>query len=439
MALLPSRPLRWDIYQEHFSEAAWLWGQWSAALDSPLYSLDEVAAGLEERLLAHLDGLVLGGLPVAEELLLPALAGEDLGEVAAAAWTLLQAEEADHQDAVIDRLAGADPPVQAAIWRALSLSPRADISRLLPLWHEGSPATQAGVLDIFAPREPDWVRERLDPAFRSGDPQLVAAGLRVVRSSRNRDFLEHVRLALGHPHPEVQREAMTAGLALGLKETWALCRSLALGQGAACRLALGLLSVSPDVKDRAIVAQRLSDPEIREHAVWALGFCADVKAVDLLVQAMSDPTVAKLAGEAFTAVTGASITGDLARAGEPTSPEVEEVHDEDPAPAALPADLLREPHAENVAKWWSKARSKYHPVIRYLQGQPRTTDALRAALSSAPTWRREILWTELAVSLVSPPKCDLWDWARNQLKQLAQVRPVVVDRKMQAQHQQTLR
>lgn len=434
-----SRPLRWDIYQEHLSEAAWLWGAWADALDSPAYSLEEVAAGLEERLLAHLDSLVLGGAPVAEELVVPALASDDPGEVGAAAWVLLGAEDADRQDPAFERLASADPPGQDAIWRALSLSPRADISRLIPFWFEGSPATQARVLDIFAPREPDWVRERLDPVFRSGQPELVAAGLRTVRSSHNAAFVEHVRLALGHPHPDVQREAMSTGLSLGLKETWALCRSVALTQGRPARLALGLLAVSPDAKDRAMVAERLSDPDAREHAVWAMGFCADVKAVDLLVQAMSDPTAAKLAGEAFTAITGAPIAGGLAKSGDSTGPEVDEVKDDDPIPVGRPTDLLREPQVDAVARWWSKERSRYHPVIRYVQGQPRTTDALRAALVSAPTWRREILWTELAISLVSPPKCNLGDWARNQIQQLNQIRAVVVDRRMGVQHQQTLR
>ena len=39
----PVRPILWDIYEEHFSEAAWLWGEWEQSLDSPLYSLGDVA------------------------------------------------------------------------------------------------------------------------------------------------------------------------------------------------------------------------------------------------------------------------------------------------------------------------------------------------------------------------------------------------------------
>src|SRR6185369_14237639 len=58
MPAAAKRP-RWDILEEHLAEAAFLWEQWELALDAANYSLDEVAAGPEERLRAHLDALVL--------------------------------------------------------------------------------------------------------------------------------------------------------------------------------------------------------------------------------------------------------------------------------------------------------------------------------------------------------------------------------------------
>ena len=440
MAKAPARPILWDIYEEHFLEAAWLWGEWEQSLDSPLYSIADVAVGPEERLLAHLDGLALGGAPVAKKLLLPALTSEDLGEVAAAAWALVQAEDADHQDAVVAALAAAPPPVQATIGRALWLSPAADISRLLPLWNDGAPAVRALILDIFGPRDPQWVRERLAPLFRTGHPPLVAAALRAVRRTRDREFADPVRSALQYPHPEIHREILTTGLALGLKETWGLCRSIASAPGENRRLALGLLAVGPDAKDRDFVRAQVADPQASRDAVWALGLCADVKAVDALVQAMSNPETAKIAGEGFTAITGVPLVGALAKPGETAGPDVEEVGLDAPPPVVRPDDFLPEPNPEAVAQWWNQERGRYHPVVRYIEGQPRQTDALRTAQTTATTWRREVLSTELTISLVSAPRVELRDWARNQLRQLAQVpKPVLADRKLLAMHQQTLK
>src|SRR3970040_2093467 len=56
--------LFWEVQQEHLDGAAFLFTRWEHALRSPLLTLREVATGVEERLLAHVDGLVLGGEPV---------------------------------------------------------------------------------------------------------------------------------------------------------------------------------------------------------------------------------------------------------------------------------------------------------------------------------------------------------------------------------------
>jgi len=186
------KQLLWDIFEEHLDEAAFLWGQWERALDAANYTLAEVASGPEARLLAHLDALVLGGPEVAEELLLPALAGEEPGLVAAAAWALVQAEPAaheggvDHQDAVIAALVGGGPPASAAIARALRLSPRADLGRIARLWREGAPAARAVAFDLIAPNEPAWAREQFEPVLGGADAPARASALRALRRAPDR-------------------------------------------------------------------------------------------------------------------------------------------------------------------------------------------------------------------------------------------------------------
>jgi len=421
--MTPSRPIPWDIYEEHLNEAAWLWGNWEQALDSAVYALGDVAVGPEERLLAHLDGLVLGGQPVAQKLLVPALAGDDLGGIAAAAWALVQAEDADHQDAVIDALASAEPPAQIAIGRALYLAPRADVSRLLPLFNSGPPPARALIFDVFGTREPGWVREHIDPAMRSGQPPLMAAALRAIRNLHERELLGYVDLASQSDDIAVRLEAMRTGLAFAVKTAWTECRTFAGGTGELSRLPLGLLATSPDPNDRAFVRGKALEPDAGMHALWALGFAGDADSADLLVQAMADKKKARVAGEAFSAITGLAIAGPLAKAGETQGPDVEEVADEDPPPAVQPEDFLPEPQVEAVKKWWDKERRRLVPGTRYTAGHPRSPATLRTAFLTAGSWRREVLLIEMAASVanlpkVSPPKVDLKGWAREQIKQL---------------------
>ena len=424
--MTPARPIPWDIYEEHLNEAAWLWGNWEQSLDSAVYALGDVAAGPEERLLAHLDGLVLGGQPVAQKLLLPALAGDDLGGIAAAAWALVQAEDADHQDAVIGALSSAESPAQAAIGRALYLAPRTDVSRLIPLFNTGVPLVRAIVLDVFATREPGWVREHIDPAMRSGQPPLVAAALRAIRNLHERELLGYVELAAQSDDIAVRLEAMRTGLAFAVKTAWNECRIFAGGIGDMCRLPLGLLATSPDPNDRAFVrgkALNADDADVGMHALWALGFAGDADSTDVLLQAMSDEKKSRVAGEAFSAVTGLAIASEFAKPGETQGPDVEEVADEEPPPAVHTEDSLPEPRVEKVKKWWDKERRRFVPGTRYVGGQPRSPATLRTAFLGGGTWRREVLLIELAASManlpkVNAPKVDLKAWAREQMKQL---------------------
>jgi uncharacterized protein (TIGR02270 family) len=418
-----SRPIPWDIYEEHLNEAAWLWGNWEKSLDSAIYALGDVVVGPEERLLAHLDGLVLGGQPVAQKLLVPALAGDDLGGIAAAAWTLVQAEDADHQDTVVDALAAAEPPAQAAIGRALYLAPRADISRLIPLFHDGAPHLRAMVLDIFGPREPDWVREHIDPAMRSGQPPLMAAGLRAIRNLRERTLLDWVAVASQSDDIEVRLESMRTGLSFAVKTAWNECRTFAGGSGEVSRLPLGLLTTSPDPNDRAFVRAKAQEADAGLHALWALGFAGDADSADVLVQAMADAEKSRVAGEAFSAITGLSIAGEMAKPGETQGPDVEEVGAEDPPPAVRTEDSLPEPQVEKVKKWWEKERRRFVPGTRYCGGQARSPASLRTAFITGASWRREVVLIELVASVanlprVNPPKVDLKSWAREQLMQL---------------------
>ncbi|MGB1015448.1 MAG: hypothetical protein ACPG4T_15030, partial [Nannocystaceae bacterium] len=45
----------WDVVEEHFDEAEFLYEQWGSSAKSALYTLEELVSGPESRLEAHLD------------------------------------------------------------------------------------------------------------------------------------------------------------------------------------------------------------------------------------------------------------------------------------------------------------------------------------------------------------------------------------------------
>jgi uncharacterized protein (TIGR02270 family) len=419
MILRTSRTIRWDIYEEHLDEAAFLWGQWERALVAAGVTLDDVAAGPEARLLAHLDGLVLGGSNVADELLLPGLERDDPGRNAAAAWGLVQAEhETDHQSAVIDAIANGAEASRGAVARALELAPRADLVRIAELWPALSMPAQAAVLDLLASRAQDLARPLVAPSLRQGDPPLAAAALRALRRIPDRALLGGVEDALYADDPGVRAEAIATGVALGSREAWEACRATAAGPGDGRRLPLGLLATSTEPRDRAIVRAFASDGEAKRHAVWALGFAGDVEAADVLVEATEDEAVAKIAAESLSAITGLVLGRNLIQPGTTQGPDVEEVGEDDPPPVVRPEDHLLAPKVSAVAAWWRRERARFRPGVVHIQGRPRTPETVHAALGTARMWRREVLWLDLARTTGAPPKVHLKAWTADQRRQL---------------------
>jgi uncharacterized protein (TIGR02270 family) len=417
------RPIDWDLLEEHLEEAAFLWGEWEGALVAANYTLGDVGVGPEARLLAHLDGLLLGGRPVADRLLVPALADDEPGRIAAAAWVLVQAEDVtagagDHQDAVIAALVKGEPPARAAIARALRLAPRTDLSRVAQLWHQSAPELRGVALDLLRVGEPGWTKEKVEPILRGDDSPTRAPALRALRAAPDRALVGLVQDALATELPEVRREALSTGVVLGLQATWDQCRLLAMRGGEASRFPLALLASSRRPQDRSVVLALAQDSGMRRNALWALGFAGDQESADVLVEATSDPEVAKLAGEALSAITGVAIEGGLATPGE--TQVGEEVADDEPPPAIQPEDHLPLPNTAAVKEWWQRHRSEFPPGGRHLFGQPRTNEAMRAALATAPMWRREIIALELAAATSAAPVVDVKAWTRDQWRALAE-------------------
>jgi uncharacterized protein (TIGR02270 family) len=420
MPAAPLRALPWGIHAEHLEEAGYLWGQWEEALVAANYTLGEVAAGPEARLLAHLDGLVLGGRPVADKLLRPALAGDEPEGIAAAAWALVQSEAGagDHQDAVLAALVNGAPPARAAIARALRLSPRTDLSRVARLWNDGSPELRSVVFDLLGAGEPSWTHAHLEPVLRGGDSLPLAAALRALRQAPVRALVGCVEEALKTELREVRQEAMITGIVFGVPAAWDVCRRTALRAGDRSRLALALLATSSRPADRAVVLALAREPKVRRHAIWALGFAGDVEAADALVAATADEAVAKAAGESLAAITGVAIEGALRTPGETKGPGVDEVGDDEPPPVVHPEDHLPLPNPVELKSWWQRERARYAPGARHLFGQPRTSEALRAALTTATMWRREVMSLELAAATSAAPVVDVKAWSRDQWRAL---------------------
>jgi len=406
-------PPIWDVVEEHLDEAAFLWTQWEAALASPRYAIAEVAAGPEERLVAHLDGVAVAGEAADERLLVPALTGRDPGRVAAAAAVLAAAGRL----APVRAAVRADAPGAAgAIARALGLALSAGAEPALVRWlDDADPAAQAVALDALAFRgaapAPD-VRALLAAA----DPKLRAAVLRAspILGDGARQAVE---ASLDDADPSIRDAAVEAGLRLGLRSAWAACQRAA-DAGRPTALALEVLAASGEPADVERIAAAARVPVLRRAALFAAGLSGTVRGADLCAAHLEDEQVARTAAEGIWAVTGLAVEGVYA-AREPEGAEepVPLAAEKLDSPALPPEDAaLPFPDAEMISLHWRDARGRLAPGPRLLFGAPWAAEGALRAFAQGPTRRRHALARELSVRSRGEWRADTRAWARDQLR-----------------------
>uniref|UniRef100_UPI0013D75EB1 TIGR02270 family protein n=1 Tax=Myxococcus vastator TaxID=2709664 RepID=UPI0013D75EB1 len=384
-----------DVLEEHLDEAEFRWLQWERALAAPGFTVDETATR-EERLLAHLEALE--DESALDTVLRPAFDSEEAPRVSAATHALLGLGQVDE---VLVRLRGAEAPTRAAMLRALEVSETPGLaSRLHELLKLEDTALQAGVLETLAFRQ-EAPAELLARFFTHDEPRARIAALRGALALPEETVRGHLPALLDSAHPGIRAAAMEAGLTSRVRLAWETCRREVQAPGAHAREAMVLLALGGDEAETTLLVDLLEPTELRAHALWALGFSGRVAAMESCVNHLAVPEVARLAGEALSAMTGLRLEGAFALPpgerpeGAPVPPEEEESLDADLTPR--PEDDLPWPDVAAVKDWWARNHARFVKGTRYLQGQPFSGPALVEALESSPMRRRHVLARELAI------------------------------------------
>ena len=133
-------------------------------------------------------------------------------------------------------------------------------------------------------------------------------------------------------------------------------------------------------------------------AVVGAGALGDPAAVPWLLEQMTIPELARVAGEAFSMITGADLAyEDLDR----KKPEdFEAGPSEDPADddVAMDADeRLPWPDVQRIEAWLAKRRGEFAPGVRHLLGKPVTEEWMERVLRVGKQRQRAAAALELAI------------------------------------------
>ena len=399
----------WDVVEEHLDEAEFLAEVWHVNLDSPAYLRDEFEKGPQERLMAHVDGLVVGGDEVRTELLEAALADEDTERwrAAAAALALLETPSSQVSAQLFSGLDERPEEVREGVVAALAMSERADIDVRITdaLKKDGELAHRTALATIGGQRGVN-PGNLVDDLLQSGDAPAKAAAVSMLAFG-DRRYLNWVEHCLADPDPALQWSAIRSGLIMGSGPAWQTVGKLGLAAEPDPD-AMVLLATLADARIAERMCDRLTDEEEHRAAiVHALGYSGRRSAMEACLALLGDETVGPLAGEAFASMTGLPLDDDTYwdDVEEPDDPDLEDEDldaelEEDDGEEDLevkPEDELRIPKPDAIAQWWNEKQARFNPKLRYIAGRPADQAAIAHALSVLPLRRHHAFAFELLV------------------------------------------
>ncbi|OJH41953.1 TIGR02270 family protein [Cystobacter ferrugineus] len=409
-----------EVLEEHLDEAAFRWLQWERALEAPNFNLQETATQ-EEQLAAHLHGLVLGNQTAADSFLWPALGSGESTRITAAAYALLAQGQVE---AIVNFMKGDAPEAREAVRRAVELSGAPGLGiQLAPLLKRDDPCLQAQVVEALVFRH-EAPLEMLTRAFMYDEPRARIAALRESPPLPGDTVRRHLPRLLESKHPGIRAAAMEAGLTSRARIAWEACQQAVHARSAHTPQAMVLLALFGTDADTALLVEALETQQLRPHALWALGFSGRVLAMEACLPYLEVPSVARLAGEAFSAMTGLRLEGAYALPpgeqpeGAPPPPEQQEDMEANLVPK--PEDDLPWPCIGAVRHWWKEARLRFEVGGRYLDGHLLQGPVLLNALTHGPMRRRHVLARELAIRSQGQHRVPTRAFTQRQFAALAQ-------------------
>ncbi len=397
-----------------------MWLLRDAATRAPHYRLADLAA-TDERLESYLDALRVARRPgwtIAAQAMGEPMAGP--GEVFVAATLAFGEGDEGRAEAVITAtLAAEDRPRAAAA--ALSWIP----------WAKASPWSER----YLASADPIVARiglaaaaaHRRDPgpvlaaALERGDLALRRRALRAAGELGRVDLLGEVREALADDDPGCRFEAAWSACLLGADgaRAEATLRALVKDGHPAAERACAMTARRLGAKSLGDARAYLLGLANRRMAVKGAGALGDPALLPWLLDVMENPSLRRVAGEAFVMISGAPAEGDLvsprpagARSGPSEDPEDDDV-------ALDPDDALPWLRPEAARAWLDRRAGAFAPDKRYLLGQPIAAPWLGEALLRGAQRQRAAAALELSLANAGAPLFEVRAPALRQIEALA--------------------
>jgi uncharacterized protein (TIGR02270 family) len=389
-------------------QCAFLWLQRSNAVSEPNLRLLDLVR-LDERVEAHVSSLRVAGTQfrnVESEV----LASGEAGAFFVAATLAIERGDPAAQERIVDlahkgaqNTAGQRYEAAYDPWRGLvSALAWVDWSRVARAtgWLLQGPQPRMQWLSIAASGARRSTRDaRLETALANADPLVRARACRTTGELGLTDLMAYIAPGFRDDDPECRYWSAWAAARMGAAGPLDLLAEIAWQGGQRAEQALDILLRRLEVQRANAWLRNLAGlPDSRRSVIRATGVIGDPIYIPWLIERMNEPAATRLAGEAFSMITGVDLAyRDLDirppadfQSGPNDDPEDENVAlDED--------DRLPWPDPAKVGDWWTKNKARFSAGTAYFLGKPKASADWLGALSDAFQRQRRAAALELAI------------------------------------------
>jgi uncharacterized protein (TIGR02270 family) len=390
------------VIAQHAEDAAFHWLLRDAAVCAPHYSLDDLVK-LDNRLDAHIDGLRIAG-DAGWKICQEQLGWEEPGEVFVAAVLAFASGHKARIQAVLEA-GSASRELSRGLVSALGWLPYQQaetyIQQLLTV--ESLDLHRIGIAAYAVHRrDPGYP---LTAALSGDDPWLRARALHAVGQLGRVDLLPLLQNNLVVDDGLCRFSAAWSATLLGdmgaIPTLQAIASLDCLYREEAVKMVLRRMDLTAAHAWRQALAH---NPDTMRLAIIGAGVVGDPASIPWLIEQTAIPEMARVAGEAFTMITGVDIAYEDLEGEWPEGFEAGPTEDpEDENVAMDPDENLPWPKPEAIHTWWRNHQGQFRSGIRYLLGKPMSRDWLRDVLRNGCQRQRAAAALELALQQPGQP------------------------------------
>ena len=389
------------VVNQHAELAAHLWGNRRLGATAPHWALRHLGR-FDERVEANIDGLRVAGEAgwrACEKL----LEQEDPGAAFVAGVLAIEAKDRARIGRLLS-LAQALPSAWAGLGSAIAWVSSAHLMDTVKALLE-TKSTSLNRLGITA-----CTMHRVDPgaflddAIAHGDSAIRVRALEAIGKLGRNASLHAVLKATADAEAGCRCWGAWSAVVLGdrgaaLEALRDPCAKPSPHREAAMNVLLRAANLGAAHAVLRAIAQE--EPKNTRILIRGIGMVGDPHFVPWLMEQMADPTVARIAGEAFSLITGVDLALlDLER----RPPEDVELgpndNSEDDDVGMDPDDGLPWPEPEKVRAWWDANQQRFPTGVRHFMGEPPNSQNCQRVLRDG--YQRQRIAAALHLALLRP-------------------------------------